>query len=75
MAGKKWGITSYRRSDYWVREDGRKGYVGCFLHTNCALLGYSSCSVHFWAKRPILALREIVNSGRDPVTFTEQTIN
>ena len=67
-----WGWTSYRKAG-WGRKDGRNYYRGRFQTEEPG--GYYVCYVWFWAHRPILALREIVESGKDPLTFAEQTIN
>lgn len=69
----EWGWTSYKFSG-WKKDDGCKFYRGRFMSIE-EPGGYSVCYVYFWAHRPILALRKIVESGKDPLTFAEKTIN
>ena len=75
-----WGYTSYR-SCHNVRTDGRKLYFAHFLNTkpNTPLIHEETCTIMFWANRPILALRHIISSvnvtDRSPVDFHLQTIN
>lgn len=73
-----WGWTSYKPTG-WKRDDGCKQYLGRFMSIEepdgYYIYGYFICRVYFWAHRPILALRKIVASGKDPLTFADQTIN
>lgn len=68
-----WGWTSYEKTG-WKRDDGCKQYLGRFRAMEDPD-SHFTCLVWFWAHRPILALREIVESGEDPLMFTEKTIN
>ena len=59
-----WGWTSYTGQG-WKRDDGRKLYLGRFMKIdgnfpvgpNAAMEKFK---ITFWARRPVLAMREIV---------------
>ena len=72
-AALDWGWTSYTRKP-WVRDDGRKLYT-FYLRSDTSTLQFQTCSIQFWAKRPILAIREILNSGKDPLSYDGKTVN
>lgn len=73
-----WSWERYERT-ILRRADGRKAYVGHFRRElkpiGPALASWENLPVVFWAKRPIIALRMICQSGRDPAEFHGQTIN
>ncbi len=68
-----WGWDRYERTS-WIREDGRPMYVGHFRMNNDPH-HWTICRVRFWARRPILALREIVISRKHPEDFADRVIN
>jgi len=72
-ANSEWGWTSYKRLG-WADKQGRRLYEA-HLRSFDGPMGFSTCTIRFWARRPIIALRTIVNSGKDPVTFHEKEIN
>ena len=72
-AALEWGWTSYRREG-WTRDDGRRLYT-FRLRSDTTTLGFQTCTVQFWAKRPMLAIRAVINSGRDPLTYHGTAIN
>ena len=69
----KWCCTSYKK-EQWVRENGQKYYRANFMIQD-SLLSYRRCAMYFWARRPILALREIASSGKEPLEFDGKEIN
>lgn len=74
MAESPWGWDRYERTP-WVRQDGKtRLYVGHFRMDNDPH-HWTIVEVRFWAKRPIVALRTICHSGRNPVEFADQIIN
>lgn len=73
MSTPVWGWTSYERTGF-VRDDGSKLYVGHFRREN-DIYNWTVQTIRFWAKRPIVALRTIVNSGKDPSKFNSQDVN
>jgi hypothetical protein len=72
-AALDWGWTSYARKP-WARDDGRKLYT-FYLRSDTSTLEFQTCTIQFWAKRPILAIREIINSGKDPLSYDGKTVN
>jgi hypothetical protein len=72
-AALEWGWTSYKKMP-WARQDGRHLYT-FNLRSDTATLGFQTCTIQFWAKRPILAIREIIASGRDPCSYHHETVN
>lgn len=79
-----WYWERYERT-LFKRGDGCKAYIGHFrrdltasecvaMRPKC-LAAWDNVPVVFWAKRPIIALRTICQSGRDPAEFHGQTIN
>ena len=68
-----WGWEHYERT-FWKRDDGRKCYIGHFRMDNDPH-HWTVTIVRFWAKHPIIALRMICQSGKDPKTFADQVIN
>lgn len=68
-----WGWTSYEKTS-WVKDYDCKLYIGHFRTTDDPD-NFTKVTIRFWARRPILALRKIVESGKVPLTFAEKTIN
>ena len=73
MNNNSWGWTSYRRT-LWVRPDGMRLYFAHFLRVSApGVLAQGQVTetvrIHFWAKRPVLALRRMVTSGENPAHF------
>jgi len=71
-----WVIERYERTG-WEREDGRKQYRGHFWEspwpkTTGIIVGVE---FNFWAKHPVLAMREIAESGLYLGEFQHKTIN
>ena len=72
---KQWGWTSYSATG-WARDNGIKQYIGRFRGDDVD--GYTYARIEFFARRPILALRSIVeelNQGANPLNFGERIIN
>ena len=69
----EWGWTSYKKMP-WARQDSRHLYT-FNLRSDTATLGFQTCTIQFWAKRPILAIREIIASGRDPCSYHHEIVN
>lgn len=67
-----WGWTSYKKT-MWKHPDGRKLYISHFRADDAD--GFTKVTISFWAHHPILALRKICKSGKDPLTFANKTIN
>ncbi len=79
LAKLKWYWTSYRRdySDAYLpgqKVGDRKCYIGCF-YAEDGLPCFWRSTIRFWAHRPVLALREIVQSGKHPREFTDTLVN
>jgi len=87
-ANPGWGWTRYKKS-HWQRDDGYKAYIGCFQrsvksedvelwnlgdHTYSVFGDYIRVEVLFWSKHPVLAMRAICQSGKDPITFRETDV-
>lgn len=72
-ASCEWGWTSYRATG-WRHESGRRIYKANFRAPE-GPMGFRLCGILFAAARPILALREIANSGRDPMDYSGQVVN
>jgi len=83
-----WGWTHYKWT-YWQRDDGYKAYIGYFKrpvlsddvdrwnagdHTYSVFGEYIRVEVLFWSKHPVLAMRAICQSGKDPATFREMDV-
>jgi len=69
----KWGWVRYQRL-WWRDADGRRFYIGHFR--NGPTSGYySTAEVRFRARRPILALKAICESGKHPTTFANAAVN
>jgi hypothetical protein len=68
-----WGWDRYERT-YWTREDGRKRYIGHFRKNNDPY-HLTTARISFWAAHPRKAMSHICQSGLDPMTFQNQTIN
>lgn len=71
-----WGWTSYKRTG-WIHASNRRIYSANFMAVGLDEneLGYAKCRVMFAALHPILALRAIVDSGKDPLDFDDTVIN
>jgi len=69
----KWLYDRYERT-VWRSENGVKMYIGYFtqLHNDCS---WTECQVKFYARRPIVAMRTIASSGRNPADFANKEIN
>ncbi len=72
-AALEWGWTSYKREP-WAREDGRRLYT-FNMRSDVSTLEFQFCTLRFWAKRPMVAIKEILASGKDPLEFDGKTIN
>lgn len=70
-----WSYGHYKRT-HWIDEDGRRLYYGHFIKDPCVPgEGHETCKIGFWARRPVLAMRAIIASGKDPIEFNGQDIN
>ena len=69
----EWGWVRYERT-FWAREDGRKMYIGHFQKDHDPN-GWTAAEVKFWARRPVVAMRAIANSGKNPADFMNQDVN
>ncbi len=73
-----WTWERYERT-YVTGPDGREAYIGHFRQQVTpippAIEAWDNLQVVFWAKRPVIALRAICQSGRDPATFHGATVN
>ena len=70
-----WGWTSYHRCGFASPLNGRRLYGAHFRADNSAPLGWQTLYIQFWARRPIVALREIVTSKRDPNEYSGAIVN
>lgn len=76
-----WGWTSYRREPWLIQgDDGieRRCYRARFRSQptrTSAGRSWEERTIVFCAQRPILALRTIANSGKDPLEFDGRQIN
>lgn len=73
---EEWGWTSYRRTG-WVRDDGVREYRA-HLRTAGSVHHWTRVTITFWARRPIVSLRQLVASRRsvDEIqAFDDQTIS
>ena len=68
-----WGWTSYRRTGWRTEE--RREYKAKFRTEGDAIHGFSEVTIRFLARFPILALRTIAESGRDPSEYHGLAIN
>jgi hypothetical protein len=68
----EWGWTSYKRLG-WANKQGQRLYEAHLRSDGPR--GFATCTIRFWARRPIIALRNIVNSGKDPIEFHQKEIN
>ena len=68
-----WGWTSYELTP-WRDDDGRKLYVAHFRREH-DYHSWSTQTIRFWARRPLIALRTIANSGNEPCEYNNATIN
>lgn len=79
MSDTGWGWTSYHRT-HWVLPSGKRLY---FAHCERHILdrrGHTTQKVriHFWATRPVLALRQMVQEcqqGKHPTSFDGEEIS
>lgn len=71
-ATAEWGWTSYKRLP-WAAKNGRRLYQAHFRSD--APLGFATCTIRFWARRPIIALRTIAGCKQDPMDFHEKVVN
>lgn len=70
-----WAILRYERT-LLRQDDGLKLYVGHFCRGEyLSRDGWEECTVMFWARRPVLAMRAIVQSGKNPAEFAGQEVN
>ena len=74
----EWIWERYERT-YLTRPDGRKCYIGHFrrevIPVPPGIAAWDNLAVVFWAKHPIIAMRAIWQSGRDPAEFHGQMVN
>jgi len=68
-----WGWIRYERT-YRQREDGTKLYIGFFRQDHDPH-AWTVVRVPFWAHKPIVALRTICQSDKDPGAYAHQTVN
>lgn len=68
-----WGWVRYERTPF-TRDGGGRMYVGHFRMAHDPN-HWTVCQVRFWARHPILALREIADSRRHPQEFADHVIN
>lgn len=68
-----WGWERYERT-YWQREDGRKLYIGHFRSSNDPN-AWTLTQIKFWARQPVVAMKAICQSGKDPLEFQNQVVN
>lgn len=77
----EWGWTSYRRVGWLVEQDDgvvRRCYRAKVRSQATRIsteLTWEERTIVFYAQRPILALREITNSSKDPLEFDGQRIH
>ena len=70
----QWGWTSYRKAgEAFDLANGAKLYFGNFYRQRQS--GYELATIDFYAHRPIIALREICNSGKSPLIYNRKEIN
>jgi hypothetical protein len=70
----KWGWTSYRRKG-WEEPEGQHLYGAWFQSEPTKDGSYDRYYLMFWARRPVLALRQIVESKKHPRKFQGNRIN
>jgi hypothetical protein len=73
---KNYGWTSYK-STGWKAANGKKFYEGCFRASNDPY-NYTLIRIMFIAKRPVIAMQEIVkklNQGKLPHEIANTEIN
>jgi hypothetical protein len=76
IAEAEWGWDTYQRT-LWKRDDPdgtRRLYIGKFLSLDLPP-GYSTCTIRFWARKPVLAMRAIAKSGKHPSEFADTNVN
>ena len=82
---ENWGWTSYKKTG-WNDEEGRKMYRAIFMteqlidkQSGKSVFRYKKCTVDFLAKRPILALRKIIDTCKvfkvNPWEFEGKAVN
>jgi hypothetical protein len=67
-----WGYTSYEHTG-WANDNDKKCYHARFMKIHPD--GYETCRMYFYASRPILALRAICNSGKNPIEYDNAEVN
>jgi hypothetical protein len=75
MTGKTWGWTSYKSLHWTAADDPKLKYYEALFYRDNSPETYSRQRVCFWARHPILALRQICDSGREPFSFDRQEVN
>jgi hypothetical protein len=70
----RWGWTSYRKGgEAFEKSNGAKLYCGNFYRSTSG--GFELATIDFFAHRPIIALREICNSGKPVLSFDGKEVN
>ena len=69
----KWAWDRYERT-HWINPLGRKLYFGHFSRSVDGG-GHEICVVRFWANRPVIALRQIVASDKNPEDYADSEVN
>jgi hypothetical protein len=69
-----WCWTTYHKTG-WIKDNGKKLYEGLFRTMGNARDGYLACKIPFYASRPVIAMRTIVNSGKHPQEFYSLEVN
>ena len=69
-----WGYTSYKRIPLWTNDEGQHLYEARFVRY-IDMRSYDLQVIRFWAHRPVIALRSICQSSRDPIDFHGKSIN
>jgi hypothetical protein len=73
-----WGWTSYKRvgwvSSAFPDQQERRLYQAHFS-TVGDVNGWQQVTILFWAKRPILALRAIMEGEAEPITYHDTVVN
>jgi|GEM_PF-6341410 len=74
----EWLWKKYERT-WWEREGGARLYVGHFQREvppeGKELRAWKNLTVAFWAHHPVLAMRHILQTGKDPMEFHGAEIN
>ncbi len=58
----EWGWTSYRRTG-WINKNGQRCYTVNLSASSGQVGEFETVRLLFWARRPILAIREMAATG------------